>query len=349
MAVRNDNDLPELVPFDDRLPSRAGLFRRAEEITDDQFALLAAEWAEGESGADSLSEIETIFAASPEKKALAEDFKRIRLVPGGEEWPGREAMIKTVPAAYSYKRIIYAALASAAVLLSFLTLSPLLRNSISQSDPAMLPQANISAAAILPQANISAAAILPEANIAAAAIIPARDPLAATVRKTERKINATGTAVFGSTGSTTAGSTAVGSTAAQVAEKLLADAGHNLRTEPFDFRNDPETVRLIAGFSTAELTTVDRMPVNADIRLLPAEANWIMRGISSLSGFVTGKDKAVDGYMIAEACVKGVNSVLGWDMDLVRVVSYNGNPLEVNFSSSLVSFSAPAKKSIDEP
>jgi hypothetical protein len=36
-------------------------------------------------------------------------------------------------------------------------------------------------------------------------------------------------------------------------------------------------------------------------------------------------------------------------MDLERVVSDNGNPLEVNFSSSLVSFSAPAKKSIDEP
>lgn len=308
MAVRDDNDLPELVPFDDRLHSRAGLFRRAEEITDDQFALLAAEWAEGESGADSLSEIETIFAASPERRALAEDFKRIRLVPGDERWPGREAMIKTVPAAFNYKRIIYAALASAAVILAFLTLSPLLRSSVSQSSPA----------------------IVPETKISAATIIPAQDPLPATEIKPVRALQTKITAVA-------------------TAEKLQADAGQNLRTEPFDLRNDPETVRLIAGVSTAELTAVEMMPVQTDIRPMPEEANWIMRGISSLSGFVTGKDKAVDGYMIAEACVKGVNSVLGWDMDLERVVSDNGNPLEVNFSSSLVSFSAPAKKSIDEP
>jgi hypothetical protein len=53
--------------------------------------------------------------------------------------------------------------------------------------------------------------------------------------------------------------------------------------------------------------------------------------------------------MIAGACVKGVNSVLGWDMDLERVVSDEGNPLAVNFSSSLLSFSAPVKKSTDEP
>ncbi|HSO77608.1 MAG TPA: hypothetical protein VLQ76_03505 [Bacteroidales bacterium] len=319
MAVRNDNDLPELVPFDDRLPSRTGLFRRAEEITDDQFALLAAEWAEGECGADSISEIETIFAVSPEKRALAEDFKRIRLVPGNEEWPGREAMIKALPPSFYLNRIMYAVLASAAVLLAFLTLSPLLRYTISQSDPAMLPQVNI-----------AAAAILPEATIAAAAVIPASNPVPATERRTAAVIQTTTPAV-------------------PQAEKLQADAGHNPRIQPFDFRNGPETVRLIAGVSTAELTTVDRMPVSADIRSLPAEANWIMRGISALSGIVTGKDQPVDGYMIAGACVKGINSVLGWDMDLERVMSDDGNPLEVNFSSSLVSFSAPAKKSTDEP
>jgi hypothetical protein len=311
MAVRNDNDLPELVPFDDRLPSRAGLFRRAEEITDDQFVLLAAEWAEGESSADALSEIETIFTASPERRALAEDFKRIRLVPGNEEWPGREAMIKTTSSAFYFNRIIYAALASAAVLLAFLTLSPLIRTSVSQSSPA----------------------ILPEAAITASAISPSGDPDQVNVSRTVTVIQPSATAVA-------------------TAEKLQADAAHNPRTEPLVLRNNPETLKLIAGISTAELTAVERMPLHTDIRSLPGEAreaNWIMRGITALSGIVTGKDKPVDGYMIAGACVKGVNSVLGWDMDLERVVSEEGNPLAVNFSSSLISFSAPVKKSTDEP
>jgi len=311
MAVRNDNGLPELVPFDDRLPSREGLYRSAGEITDDQFALLAAEWAEGDACADCLSEIETIFAASPERRVLAEDFKRIRLVPGREVWPGREAMIKTAPAAFSYKRIFYFALASAAVLLAFLTLSPLLRSSVSQSSPVILPETKISAAAISPATD------------------PVRENVIKPVQALQTKI-----------------------TADPATEKLQADAGHNPRTEPFDLRRNPETVRLIAGVSTAELTTVERMPVQSDIRSLPGEtgeANWILRGISALSGIVTGKDRPVDGYMIAGACVKGVNSVLGWEMDLERVVSDDGNPLAVNFSSSLLSFSAPAKKSADEP
>jgi hypothetical protein len=311
MAVRNDNDLPELVPFEDRLPSRAGLFRSTEEITDDQFVLLAAEWAEGESGADSISEIESIFKASPERRALAEDFKRIRLVPGNEKWQGREAMIKTLPSSFYLNRIMYTVLASAAVILALLTLPPLLRNSVSQSSPAILPEVAVTSSAISPSGKTEAATAF------------RRDPV----------IQHTSTAVAS-------------------AEKLQADAGHSFRTEPFELRNDPETVRLIAGISTAELTAVERMPVHTDIRSMPGEAgdvNWIMRGITALSGIVTGKDKPVDGYMIAGACVKGVNSVLGWDMDLERVVSDEGNPLAVNFSSSLLSFSAPVKKSTDEP
>ncbi len=311
MAVRNDNDLPELVPFEDRLPSRAGLFRSAEEMTDDQFMLLAAEWAEGESDADTNSEIESIFKVSPERRALAEDFKRIRLVPGNEKWQGREAMIKTIPSSFHIYRIVYAVLASAAVILVLMTLSPLLRNNVSQSSPA----------------------ILPEAAITSSAISPSGRTVAATANSRVTVIQHPGTTITR-------------------AEKMQADAGHNPRTEPFELRNTPETVRLIAGISTTELTAVERMPVQPDIRSLPREAedvNWIMRGITAMAGVVTGKDKPVDGYMIAGACVKGVNSVLGWDMDLERVVSEEGNPLAVNFSSSLLSFSAPVKKSTDKP
>lgn len=308
MAIRNNNDLPGLVPFDDRLPSRAGLFRRAGEMTDGQFALLAAGWADGESGADTLSEIEAIFAVSPEKRAIAEDFRRIRLVPGNEKWPGRDAMIKTIPSAFNLNRIIYPALASAAVLLAFLTLSPLLRNSVSHSSPALLP----------------------ESKITAAAISPAPDQIPATENRTVT-------------------ATLAKSTSLPAAEKLKADDAHNPRTEPFGFRNDPETVRLIAVVSTGELTAVELMPVKTEPGSLQGEPNWIMRGITALSGIITGTERPVDGYVIAGACVKGINSVLGWDMDLKRVLSDEGNPLAVNFSSSLVSFSAPAKKSSDEP
>jgi hypothetical protein len=332
MAIRDDTDLPGLVPFDDRLPSRAGLFRKAEDMPDDQFALLAAEWAEGDAGADCLSEIEAIFAASQERKALAEDFKRIRLIPGNEKWTGKEAMIKTLPSAFYFNRIMYATLAAAAVFLAFLALSPLLRNSVSQSSPAMLPETRISAAATGPVRDPGGAAAKNPVRDPgrAASISPALDPERVTAGKTVNVIQTTVNPVPAS-------------------EMLKTGAGQNPRTEPFGFRNNPETVRLIAGVSSAELTAVERIPVQTDIRPQYGEANWIIRGISALSGIVTGKDKPVDGYMIAGACVKGINSVLGWDMDLERVTSDDGNPLAVNFSSSLLSFSTPAKKSSDEP
>ena len=310
MAIRTDNDLPELVPFDDRLPSREGLFRRSEEMPDDQFALLAAEWAEGEADADRLSEIESMFASSPEKRLLAEDFKRIRLVHGNEKWPGMEALIKA-PAQASYlKRITYAILASAAVALAFLALSPLLHNTVTPSSPA----------------------ILPEAKITVAATMPAQNPVA-------------------SPGRTTAGRQTAGRQTAPASEKLQADAGQNPRIQPLDFSHDPEAVRLIAsaGAGSTELKPVEMMPVDSNIRSLPREANWMMRGITALSKTITGKDKPVDGYMVAGACVKGINSALGWDMDLEKVMSDDGNTLAVNFSSSLVSFSSPAKKSTYEP
>jgi len=100
---------------------------------------------------------------------------------------------------------------------------------------------------------------------------------------------------------------------------------------------------LAAGPETSRLAPVQLR----NIIPLPAaerEDNWIMRGLSLLAGAITKEPKSVDGYFIADACVRGVNRVLGWEMELEQEKNHEGEPLVTNFSSSLLTFSAPAKK-----
>ncbi len=83
------------------------------------------------------------------------------------------------------------------------------------------------------------------------------------------------------------------------------------------------------------------IPVAATYRI---EENWIVKGIASLSGAAGKGNKPSGSYIIADACIKALNRVLGSEMELKRVISDTGNPVSVNFSSSLLSFSAPVKK-----
>ncbi len=71
----------------------------------------------------------------------------------------------------------------------------------------------------------------------------------------------------------------------------------------------------------------------------------MLRSISFLATAITGKEKEVDGYMIASGCITGLNTILGWDMELQQVSNRAGDPVAVSFSSTLLSFTKPLNKS----
>jgi len=56
-------------------------------------------------------------------------------------------------------------------------------------------------------------------------------------------------------------------------------------------------------------------------------------------------DTPLKGYELAEAGVTGINKLFGWDMGFVTNNDENGKPSSVNFTSRLVKFTAPVKKS----
>jgi hypothetical protein len=59
----------------------------------------------------------------------------------------------------------------------------------------------------------------------------------------------------------------------------------------------------------------------------------------------TGKDSPLKAYEIAEAGVSGLNKLLGWEMALDERKDENGELKSVYFSSKILKFNAPVKKS----
>ena len=59
----------------------------------------------------------------------------------------------------------------------------------------------------------------------------------------------------------------------------------------------------------------------------------------------TPPDSPLKAYEIAEAGVTGINKLFGWEMALDRKSDENGDLKSVYFSSRIIKFNAPVKKS----
>ena len=59
----------------------------------------------------------------------------------------------------------------------------------------------------------------------------------------------------------------------------------------------------------------------------------------------TPPDSPLKGYEIAEAGVEGLNKLFGWEMALDKKNDQNGQLKSVYFSSKILKFNAPVKKS----
>lgn len=104
MAITEDMDFPRLTPPDDRMPSGRRLFRRPAELTDEQFDLMAAAWAEG-ALREAVEELESIMTASTDRRDRAGSFRSIRLVPYNENWPGMKSAVRLSPVLTAFRRL----------------------------------------------------------------------------------------------------------------------------------------------------------------------------------------------------------------------------------------------------
>ncbi len=324
----DDSDFPRLTPPDDNYPGHDGLLRKPEDLTDEQFDLLAAAWSEEALAGDQLSELEVAMTAIPSRRMRAESFRRVKLAPFDDKWAGRNRLLRQSPATGVINRTLVITLLSAAAVVVFIIAGPAIKNRISDVPPGALPEGTAMSEAIIPRAY---PVIIPDRGNAEPAganrvTVPERTAAVPSVALTER------TAVIRQTTMTEP-------------EMITPNAGavEPARALPVSLEINEVYPVMIAAAGITDIQAVQM----ADIIPAPAQDkadNWIIRGLSLLAKSVTKEENKIDGYFVASACVNGINNVLGWEMQLEQANNKSGKPVAVNFSSSLLSFSAPVNK-----
>jgi len=305
MAITENTDFPKLIPPEDRMPSGGRLFRRPEELTDDQFDLLAAAWSEDALSGEALAEIESVFSASPERRNRAESFRQVRLAPLNESWPGMHSSIRTAPALSAFRRTIIPALLAVAAMVILFIYGP--------------------AGAKLKKINNEGTSGAPAVTVAE---IPASSPVTRVIAVPEIRAEAAVKSI----------------PVADVNISGPASLTETVRVQPLALAYGNAAASSLApsvnqGLATVSIRNIPQSPATDD------ENNWMLRSISYLASAVTGKDRKIDGYAIASGAITGINTILGWDMELEHVNNKKGDPVAVSFSSSLLSFTKPLNKS----
>jgi len=312
MAINDDMDYPRLTPPDDRYPSPGNLFRSAGDLTDEQFDLLAAAWSENALPDISRAELEELFASDPRKKAYAEIFGQLRLTPYDEKWNGLHSLMRPTPTTRIIRRVLMPVLAAAAVIFAILFLRPVTDKQTSIKAPVSSPEV----------------AMAPETVKAAPAVVKE------VIQKPELSVNKASPATVKITSVTA------------VKEELPVPVREQtVKTTPVAVTARAEAPIIKAGIDSRELLAVELNEIPASLNIPEEEENWLMKGIAGLSKTIKREKTPVDGYVIAKSCIKGINSVFGSDMELEKIVSNAGDTVAVSFNSSLLSFSAPVRKS----
>jgi hypothetical protein len=331
MAITEDPDSPRLTPSDDRLPSGHRLLRTPGELSDDQFDLLAACWSEGALDGDALEELESVFSASPGRKERAESFRQIRLKPVDEHWQGMNASLRHSTSVISARRAVIPALLAAAAVILLVIYGP--------------------AAAKL---KIMTGKPIPEISSMTVAEIPASRPISrwnGSDEVTGGQSALTAGMEDGGTAphknvvavsATTAGGQASGPEITDRRAALAVQTGIS-REMPLATVDRFAVISAVAPATDRNLTAMNIMPVISSAGP-EKDTNWMLRSISFLAGAITGKEKEIDGFVIASGCINGLNTILGWDMELEQVSNRSGNTVAVSFSSNLFSFTKPLNK-----
>ncbi|MFZ2285776.1 MAG: hypothetical protein WAV93_02210 [Bacteroidales bacterium] len=338
--MNDKTEYPRLTPRDERYNAPDRLLRKPEDLTYDQFDLLAAAWSEGALAGDHLSELEAAMAADPSMKQRGESFRSVRLLPPDDRWPGRNRLIRQSPAATAIRRTLFLTVASAAAVVVLIMFGPSVVNQIiGKTIPATTGTTEM-----------------------AETLIPVSKPVIISGEKTDvpaGKIAGLNTAAASYDSKSATDGTAGAAVISASSEGEMAVGAALIRREtsaiPVTEHHATGVFPLIADAGDTHIRPVQMNPVAgatqppAVSEELPAavkESNWVFRGISALAKAITKEEKKIDGYSVASACVKGINNALGWEMELEQASNKNGEPVAVNFSSSLLSFSAPVNKTL---
>ena len=333
--MTDDIGFPRLTPPDDKFQGSDRLHRKPEELTDEQFDLLAAAWAGDALEAGSLADLESAIEALPSRRMRAESFRSVKLIPYNDRWIYRDRLLRQSPATAVIRRSLALALLSAAAVIAFILFWPSTSRQATGTLPGTLPGNSAISEALIPEASpIIIQGAGKETPASEVADLNTEMPLSA--------LNNDATVSGPATETTREAMTVTNIEAAEAAMPILLTSDYTA-----------ETSLVIAAAEYTNLRPVEMKSVTApqadapgpaEVPSTEKETGWLFRGISAMAKAITGEEKKIDGYVVASACVNGINNFLGWDMELKQASTPSGEPLAVNFTSSLISVTAPVNK-----
>ena len=296
-----DNDYPRLSAGSEKLRDPGRFIRSAAELSDGQFALLAAAWAEGCLDDQGTAELTTVTGADPARRAVVDSFLRLKLEPLPDHWAGKRKAIHTPERLMNVTRIAASLTAAAAVILAAVIIHSPEEADLSHDQIITLPSVAVVAGN--------------EADIV-------RPSLLAQTKQELEKLP-----VEPVTPSAGLSETVVTREApVPVSPAIIATGTGRLSETPA--ANSLEKVKF---------TTVPSKVTSME------EKGWIAGAVNRLLPRSKNSGSGIDGYGIASSCIKGLNNAFGWDMELDARRDQKGDVSSVNFTSALVTISAPVK------
>ncbi len=313
-----------LSPSEISFTQKDDLIKKAEEISESQFEYLCVAYLEKDLTYDQQSEVKELIDLYPDKKKSFELIQKTKLLPEDIKYEKKKQLIR-MTIVQKVMRFSYIGL-SAAAIIAFALITYF-------SIPRTLPIKTVKTSQ-----NIKADSIVRKTTVEPVSdniIFVKKDP---TFKRQNKKILSE-------------------SSEAQsvIDEHVMNSHLQNAPTER-SVNNPTDLFNKVPVLSQVDLkgkTIPDNLIAFRPTFNIPAYDD----GRSRLSRFISktfrekilkeksAKDTPLKGYEIAEAGVTGLNKLLGWEMEFDKKNGENGELKSIYFSSKLLKFNAPVKKS----
>ena len=320
------NDLKLLVPEPgkDVFKNKDLIRKTPAEIADSQFELLCSAFYEGDLRPESVAELIEITDSDNDRKRTFDLAGKVKLVPPSDVYKNKHLLIRRTPL-QKFIRLSFIGLSSAAAIALFISLSLLTFRYLGDK-----PGNSAKNTSAYPDAK----EILFE--------IPSGNVIRVIRPVTPHSLNRTIPVPI------------------YTADLIKSDTLKTIKREPsfqdlklaqlpgktITLTSDPDLLKSTASFLIPSKTVL----------IIPSEEIYM----SNVERFITKifrekilrekvtKDTPLKGYELAAAGVEGLNKLLGWEMALNEKNNENGELQSVYFSSKILKFNAPVKKTQEE-
>jgi len=311
----NESFEPRLTVPENSFPLKDNLKKKVADLTPSQIEFLSVAYLENDLSDEQLAELEENIGEIRDNKVIFDTIQKIKLTPSTKVYR-KKNLLKKLTAGQKIFRISTTALSAAAtiaiLIVSYIFIPDLFTDRKDQASSEILPD------------NTPVTILIAENK----PIIKPADPAAILPEKTRTKVNVVITPELPPLSDLVLPEPVMSS---QPIEYAIASAS------PGIYFFVPELSLLESNsIFIAELSDDDRGPVRRFI------ASTFRQRVLKEENY---SDQKIRPFEFAKASVEGLNKLLDWEMEFKETLDDSGELKSVYFSSALLTFNAPARKS----